>query len=405
MNNPIITTLLDNDFYKFLMQQVFFHKFPSASSKYSFKLRNNGVSLSHIRHYLDIELDNLCNLTFTDDELQYLTSLQINNVRVFKPSYINMLKNFKLDRKNIQVFCQGENMEIIAEGVLYEVMFFEIFVLAIVNELYFRHSGITPNYEKSFEHYIKKMDRLNDLNMMSKNQVNYVNFIDFGTRRRYSKEWQYKIVAECQKQKNIFSGTSNVFLSKKFGTMPVGTMAHEYLQAMQVLAKNGLINSQKEALEIWLNEYRGILAIALTDVIGMDSFLRDFDYLLSKSYDGTRHDSGDPFWWADLQIDHYKKFNIDPKTKKLVFSDGLNVSKIESLYKKYCNVIQLIFGWGTNLTNDMIYDNNNVLKALNIVMKIIECNNQPVVKLSDSDGKTMCEDQNYINYVKHIFKK
>lgn len=405
MNTPIITSLLDNDFYKFLMQQVFFHRFPSASAKYSFKLRNNGVSLSHIRHYLDIELDNLCNLKFTEDELQYLTSLQINNVRVFKPSYIHMLKNFKLDRKNIQVFCQGDNMEIIAEGVLYEVMFFEIFVLSIVNELYFKHSGLTPNYDKSFDHFNKKMLRLNDLNMMSKNPVNYVNFIDFGTRRRYSKDWHHKIVELCQKEKNIYSGTSNVYLSKKFGTMPVGTMAHEYLQAMQVLATKGLINSQKEALEIWLDEYRGILAIALTDVIGMESFLRDFDYLLSKAYDGTRHDSGDPFWWADLQIDHYKKYNINPKTKKLVFSDGLNVSKIENLYKTYCNVIQLVFGWGTNLTNDMIYDNEAILKPLNIVMKIIECNNQPVVKLSDSDGKTMCEDINYINYVKHIFKK
>lgn len=400
IKEPIITHLTDNDFYKFLMQQVFFNRFPTANSKYVFKLRNAGISLTHIRNNLNYQLDQLCNLKFQKEEIEFLDSLYINGVKIFKAGYLHMLKNFQLDRENIHVFCNGNNIEIIAEGNLYEVMFFEIFVLAIVNELYFKMMGTQPDFILAEKKFDDKMARLIDLDLTTNHSINPVTFVDFGTRRRFSKEWQYKLIRKAnEKYGKIYKGTSNVYLSKEFGTMPVGTMAHEYLQAMQVLAKQGLINSQKEALEIWLDEYRGVLSVALTDVIGMESFLNDFDYLLSKAYDGTRHDSGDPFWWGDLQLSHYQKFNIDAKTKKLVFSDGLDVSMIEKLYKYFNEKTQLIFGWGTNLTNDL------GIKAINIVMKIVECNNQPVVKLSDSEGKTMCEDENYVNYVKHVFNK
>jgi nicotinate phosphoribosyltransferase len=394
----IITSLLDNDFYKFLMQQVFFHRFSTASGEYVFKLRNKGIKLGYLKNELNQQLDALCDLKFTQEEIQFLGSLQINGVRIFKASYLHMLKNFKLDRENIHVFDNNGQLEIKAIGVLYEVMMFEIFVLAIVNELHFKNQDSTPDMEMAQHKFESKMERLVSLNMMEKDAVNPVSISDFGTRRRFSKEWQFNLIKQMKENySEIFAGTSNVLLSKELGTMPIGTMAHEYLQAMQVLNTQGVIFSQKEALEIWLDEYRGILSVALTDVIGMESFLTDFDYLLSKAYDGTRHDSGDPVWWGDLQIAHYNKFNIDPKTKLLVFSDGLKVDVIENLYRKFCRKIKLSFGWGTNLTNDF------GVETLNIVMKIVRCNTFPVVKISDSEGKTMCEDKNYIDYIKHLF--
>lgn len=394
---PIITSLMDLDFYKLTMQQVFFHRFPKASAEYAFKLRNDGISLAFLKDDINKQLDHLCSLSFEKDELQYLTSLKVNGMSVFKPSYIQMLKTFKLERDNIHVFTQGDELKITAQGVLFSSMLFEIYVLAIVNELYFRTFNKKADFELAQSNFETKMSRLTDLNMISEG-VNPVQVTDFGTRRRFSKEWQFNIVSQMQKNyPKIFAGTSNVLLSMELNTMPVGTMAHEFLQAMQALTTQGLIHSQKDALEIWLEEYRGSLAVALTDVIGMKSFLKDYDYLLSKSYDGTRHDSGDPSWWAELQIKHYEDMDIDPKTKSIVFSDGLKVDVIEDLYRKFSGRIQVFFGWGTNLTNDFGFE------TLNIVMKIIRCNNQPVVKISDSDGKTMCDEPWYIDYVKKIF--
>lgn len=396
---PIVTSYLDTDFYKFTMQQVFFHRFTKANAEYAFKLRNKGIDLTHLKDQINDQLDHLCTLKFKKDEIEFLGSLESNGMKIFKPSYLNMLKDFQLNRDDIHVFTQGRDLKIIAQGVLFSTMLFEIYSLIIVNELYFKNYNEEPDYEVAQSNFDAKMHRLTDLNMITEG-VNPVQVTDFGTRRRFSKDWQFNIVKQMKENyPAIFAGTSNVLLSKELGTMPVGTMAHEYLQAMQVLNTQGLIYSQKEALEIWLEEYRGSLAIALTDVIGMESFLTDFDYLLSKAYDGTRHDSGDPSWWADLQIKHYKKMKIDPKTKSLVFSDGLKVDVIEKLYRKFSDKINLFFGWGTNLTNDFGFE------TLNIVMKIISCNNQPVVKISDSDGKTMCEDPSFIAYIKHIFKR
>lgn len=395
--NPIITSLLDTDFYKFTMQQIFFHRFPNANSEYSFKLRNKNIDLTPLKSQINEQLDHLCTLEFTSEEIDFLSRVKVNGIYVFKQSYLSMLETFKLKRENIHVFSQGGELKIFAQGGLYSTMLFEIYVLSIVNEVYFRNLGVEPNYELAEDKFHTKMKRLYDLNLINEG-VNPVQATDFGTRRRFSKDWQFNIVSQMKdKYPKIFAGTSNVLLSMKLGTTPIGTMAHEYLQAMQVLNTQGLVKSQKEALELWLDEYRGTLAIALTDVIGMESFLNDFDYLLSKAYDGTRHDSGDPVWWGNLQIKHYEDMNIDTKTKSLVFSDGLKVETIENLYRTFCHKIKLNFGWGTNLTNDF------GLETLNIVMKIVKCNNQPVVKISDSPGKTMCDDIKFINYIKHIF--
>jgi nicotinate phosphoribosyltransferase len=181
------------------------------------------------------------------------------------------------------------------------------------------------------------------------------------------------------------------------GLTPLGTMAHEYLQACQALGPR-LRDSQVFGFEMWAKEYRGDLGIALSDVYGMDAFLRDFDLYFCKLFDGARHDSGDPVQWGERLIAHYEAMRVDPKTKTLVFSDGLNIPKVIELYQRFAGRAKLAFGVGTNLTNDV------GVEPIQIVMKMTRCNGQPVAKLSDTPGKTMCDDVAYLAYLRQVFE-
>ena len=194
----------------------------------------------------------------------------------------------------------------------------------------------------------------------------------------------------------FFKGTSNVYLAHRLGLVAIGTMAHEYLQSYQALDVR-LRDFQKAALEDWVQEYRGDLGIALTDVVGMDAFLADFDLYFAKLFDGLRHDSGDPFVWGEKALAHYAPLRIDAHTKRLVFSGGLDLDKAFTIYRRFADRTQLGFGIGTNLSNDV------GLTPLNIVMKLVRCNAQPVAKLSDSPGKTLCSDQTFLAYLRQVF--
>lgn len=174
-------------------------------------------------------------------------------------------------------------------------------------------------------------------------------------------------------------------------------MAHQWIMAGQGVHGIRLSDSQKHMLDVWAKEYRGDLGIALSDTLGMGAFLKDFDKYFAKLYDGARHDSGDPYIWCEKLIEHYKSLNIDPRTKSAVFTDGLNIEKAVDLAIRFHNKIQTSFGIGTNLTNDVGFT------PLNIVIKLVEVNGNPVAKLSDSMGKGMCEDYDYLNYLKKVF--
>ena len=193
-----------------------------------------------------------------------------------------------------------------------------------------------------------------------------------------------------------FKGSSNVYLAKKYGLTPIGTMAHEYLQAYQSFGVR-LRDFQKAALEDWVQEYRGDLGIALTDVVGMDAFLADFDLYFAKLFDGLRHDSGDPIVWGEKALAHYAKLRIDAMTKRLVFSDALDIPSAFALYRHFADRVMTGFGIGTNLSND------TGIATLNIVMKLMSCNGQPVAKLSDSAGKTLCADETFLAYLRQVF--
>jgi nicotinate phosphoribosyltransferase len=174
------------------------------------------------------------------------------------------------------------------------------------------------------------------------------------------------------------------------------SISHKYLQAFQAFPVR-LRDFQKAALEDWVQEYRGDLGTALTDVVGMDAFLADFDLYFAKLFDGLRHDSGDPTEWGEKALAHYAKLRIDARTKRLVFSDALTVPKALALYRHFADRTMTGFGIGTQLTNDTSY------KALNIVMKLVRCNGQPVAKLSDTPGKSMCTDETFLAYLRQVF--
>lgn len=395
--SAIIYSLLDTDLYKFTMLQVVLHQFPQAHSVYQFRCRNledTAYPLVDILDELNDQLDLLCQLRFQEDELLYLRGL-----RFIKSDFVDYLELFQLKRRFIVASKDAQGrLDIRIEGPMVQAMMFEIFVLAIVNELYFRRI-YQPEVQVEGEQRLQaKIALLKQYQALQQPHDPPFLVSDFGTRRRYSFAWQKHVVEVFnQAAPHIFRGTSNVLLAKQLGITPIGTMAHEFLQAFQALDVR-LRNFQKSALETWVQEYRGDLGIALTDVVGMDAFLRDFDLYFAKLFDGLRHDSGDPYQWGDKAYAHYKKLKINSKTKMLTFSDGLNLEKAWDLHQYFKDRFQVSFGIGTNLTNDMGQT------PLNIVLKLVECNGQSVAKISDSPGKTMTDNDTFLAYLRQVFQ-
>jgi nicotinate phosphoribosyltransferase len=193
-----------------------------------------------------------------------------------------------------------------------------------------------------------------------------------------------------------FAGTSNVWLAMRHGVTPLGTMAHEYMQACQALGPR-LRDAQAFAFDKWAQEYRGDLGIAVSDTYGMDAFLRDFDMYFCKLFDGARHDSGDPFEWGEKLIAHYRGNRVDPRTKTLIFSDQLSFPLAIDIARRFHGRARTSFGIGTNLTNDLGFE------PINIVIKMTECNGQPVAKVSDAPGKTISKDPGYLAYLRQVY--
>jgi len=389
---PVVRSLLENDLYKFTMWQALLHSHPNAHTEYAFVCRNTpAYPLAELLGDVNRELDHLCTLTFADDELDYLRGL-----RFIKSDFVDFLTVFRLQRKFVTAAAEGDTLTIRAAGPQVHVMAFEIYVLYIVNELYFRRFEQAPALQEGRRRLEQKIAALRQFGS-EPGRRNPFEFFDFGVRRRFSGVWQDEVVATLARDvPQFFKGTSNVFLAKKYKLVPIGTMAHEYLQSYQSFGVR-LRDFQKAALEDWVQEYRGDLGTALTDVVGMDAFLADFDLYFAKLFDGLRHDSGDPIVWGEKALAHYAKLRIDPQTKRLVFSDGLDLPTAFSLYRHFADRTMTGFGIGTNLSND------TGIPALNIVMKLVSCNGQPVAKLSDAAGKTLCKDETFLAYLRQVF--
>jgi nicotinate phosphoribosyltransferase len=390
---PVINSLLDTDLYKFTMWQAMLHRHPATQAEYTFVCRNEPLyPLADLLDEVNEQLDHLCSLKFRADELNYLQSL-----RFMRSDFIDFLHIFHFQREFISARAVGPKLEIVASGPQVHVMAFEIYVLAIVNELYFRRFDQAAAWEEGRKRLAAKIERLRAFEREPKRRHPF-EFFDFGVRRRFSGDWHREVLATFKREvPQFFKGASDVLFARDMGLVPIGTMAHEYLQTYQTLGVR-LRDFQKAALEDWVQEYRGDLGTALTDVVGMDAFLLDFDLYFAKLFDGLRHDSGDPVVWGEKALAHYAKLRIDPHTKRLVFSDGLNFDTAIKLYDHFADRTQLGFGIGTNLTNDM------GLKSLHIVMKLTHANRQPVAKLSDSPGKLLCDDETFLAYLLQVFQ-
>ena len=386
----VIKSLLDTDLYKFTMMQVVLHHFPAAQVEYRYKCRTQGVNLHPYLDEIRQEIHALCQLRFEPSELDYLKSL-----RFIKSDFIDFLGLFHLPEKCIEVSeaeLPGE-IAISVKGSWLHTILFEIPVLAIVNEVYFRNVCKDPDWAEGRKRLQTKMKLVLDATDLAEFRV-----AEYGTRRRFSHVWHEEVVTTMKAQMGEhFAGTSNVWFAMKHGVLPLGTMAHEYLQACQALGPR-LRETQVFALETWAKEYRGDLGIALSDVYGLEAFLRDFDMYFCKLFDGARHDSGDPFDWGERMIAHYTANRVDARTKTLIFSDALTFPRAIELTRRFAGRCRTAFGIGTNLTNDLGHE------PLQIVMKMIRCNGQPVAKVSDAPEKTMCDDKAYLAYLRQVFE-
>ena len=386
----IIASLLDTDLYKFTMMQVVLHHFPGAQVECRFKCRNQDVDLTPYIDEIREEIRGLCSLHFAPDELAYLRGW-----RFFRSDFVDLLGLFRLDERFIRVDRVAESdreIDITISGPWLHTILFEVPVLAIVSEVYVRNMHPGASLAEGRTRLVAKIDRINAVADPE------FRIADYGTRRRFSRTWHEEVVQTLASGIGPkFVGTSNVNFAMQMGLTPLGTMAHEYLQACQAVGPR-LRDSQVFAFNTWAREYRGDLGIALSDVCGMDAFLRDFDLFFCKLFDGVRHDSGDPFEWGEKLIAHYQRMRIDPRTKTMVFSDSLNVPLAIRLFDYFRGRMHTAFGIGTNLTNDVGFE------PLSIVIKMTRCNGQPVAKISDEPSKTMGYDPSYVAYLHEVFE-
>ena len=382
---PIVVPLLDTDLYKFNMDQVIFHKHTDLCGQYFFKCRSKGaVFTSDIVREINEQIDHLCTLSFKKEELDYLRS-----IRFIKNDYVEFLRLWRPIRDYVKAELNSDGeLSVVVDGPLYSAMQFEIYLLEIINEVYFR---MTYDYEvlrRSAERKLnEKIKALNDGTFTFR-------FAEFGCRRRLSREWEDVVVKRLVTETKNCIGTSNVYLAMKYNVTPIGTYAHEFVQMYQGIDSIPLAYTNHYAMKDWYDEYDGDNGTALTDTVTTDLFLLDFKRSMVNNYTGVRHDSGDPYEWGEKMIEHYKKYGVDPKTKLLLFSDSLDFERAQKLYDYFCERTKVSFGIGTFLSNDTDED------ALNIVIKLQYVNGRPVAKLSDTPDKAMCRDEHYLEYLK-----
>lgn len=384
MAEPIIRSLLDTDLYKLTMMQCVLHQFAPTQVEYRFKSRKS-IDLKPYIGEIRQEIAAFCHLKFTTEELAYLRTLPF-----FKADFIDFLHTFTLQDKYISIHAD-EDFTLTIKGPWVDTILFEVPLLAIISEVYYRNCYPDENFKIAKVRLDAKIEYV-------KTHYPSLHFSDFGTRRRFSRTWQKQVIQNlCSQLPDAFVGTSNIYFAKTLGLRPIGTMAHEFLQACQVLAPH-IKGSQTFALETWLKEYPQDLGIALTDVLTMDIFLQEFNASLATRYQGLRQDSGSPTIWGDKALQHYRSLGIDARDKTFVFSDSLTIPKAIDIANYFKGKCQTVFGIGTHLTNDIGHE------TLDIVIKMTAVNQHPVIKISDSAGKTVSENPEFLQATKKLFQ-
>lgn len=394
---PIIESLLETDLYKFSMGQAIYHQYPDYKTTWTFKCRNTDVKFTaEMIEEIKEQIKAYCELRFTEEELEYLDTIEW-----FKGSYIDFLRLWHPRYEDFEITTDAEcGLAIDTRGTWLNTSMYEIPTLAIVNEVYFRMAYDYDHLIQSFK------ERLEEKYENLRNGKYYIGvFSEFGLRRRLSAESQELAVQKFAtlnkdlKCASTFVGTSNVYLAKKFGVKPVGTMAHEWIMCVgQGNHKHNPAYSNWYALDAWVKEYGVLNGTALTDAITTDCFLKDFQLTYSTLFSGVRHDSGDPIEWGEKMIAHYERLGLDAKTKTLLFSDSLDFERADKIWRHFNGRAKVAFGIGTYLSND------TDVPPLNIVMKTTACNGQDVAKISDVEGKGMCKNPDYVHYLKRCIQ-
>ncbi|MGE6689605.1 nicotinate phosphoribosyltransferase [Stutzerimonas stutzeri] len=389
-SDQIIQSLLDTDFYKLTMMQAVLHHYPNAEVEWAFRSRS-AEDLTPYLGEIRQQIEALADLQMTLEELAFL-----ERIPYMQPDFIRFLGLFRFDLRYLHVNIEDGELVMHLRGPWLHVILFEVPLLAIVSEVRNRARYPEVTLDQARDRLDEKLSWL--CSQASEEELASFTLADFGTRRRFSFAVQAMVVDRLQRNfPGRFAGTSNVHLARTQNVKPMGTMAHEWIMAHQQLGPR-LIDSQVAALDCWVREYRGALGIALTDCITMDAFLRDFDLYFAKLFDGLRHDSGDPLVWAEKAIAHYQRLGIDPRTRQLIFSDGLDLAKALEIHRALVDRSNPSFGIGTGLTCDI-----PGVEPTNMVIKMTACNGQPVAKISDSPGKTMCRDEAFVSYMRHVF--
>jgi len=367
---PIIKSLLDVDLYKLTMMMAVLKKFPYAKVRYSFINRGKTKFPEGLRNQIKYTE----NLSLTKDEKSWMKK----NCYYFEPWFLDFLQGYRYNSAEVGIIQKGNNLDVTGDGYWYRTILWETTLMSIISELFYKMTKQEPiKLEERKKKNAEKMKLF---------EMNNIHYADFGTRRRFSYDNQKEVVHQMSNKilNYNFVGTSNVHLAHLFNIKPIGTHAHEWF--MFHAAKYGYKMANHLGMENWSDVFRGNLGIALPDTFTTDVFLRSFDTKFAKLYDGVRQDSGDPKAFTDKTIEHYKKLDIDPMTKTIIFSDSLNAEKAVEL-KDYCKgKIKSSFGIGTNFSNDV------GVTPLNIVIKMTEAKPEgeewhPCIKLGDGVGK------------------
>lgn len=367
----IITRFTDNDLYKFSVMLAIQRLYPRAWVRYDFINRGKTAFPEGFADKLKEEVGSMANLCMTREEKRFIT----RRCYYFDPVFIDFLEGYRYDPSEVSISQEGGELSVSVEGYWYRTVLWEVPLMAIISELYFRMTGAVPQLvdEKATE----KANRLNEM------QADYS---DFGTRRRFSFDVHDRVISCFKRQSpDYFKGTSNVFLAMKYNTIPIGTMPHEWF--MFHGAVYGYRAATAKALEAWVDVYQGSLGISLTDTYTTEIFYESFNLKQAKLFDGVRWDSGDPLAYTDRTIKFYTDNRIDPVSKTIVYSDSLDLERVQEI-KNYVNGrIHDAYGIGTFFTNDV------GAKPLNMVIKLTQVKFSKelkflyAVKLSDVPGK------------------
>lgn len=393
----IITSLLDNDFYKFTMDQMFLHQMTDMTVEWTYKNRDQRERkfTKEMVNEINDQIMAYCDLRFTKEELDYLKAIPW-----IKQDYIDFLSLYKPLYRHFDVVFDDdtEQLSLHIRGPQFLTTYYETPVMAIISEVWFR---MTISDDESYSYLEEALikNTINKIDDLNTGKYRIGAFSEFGTRRRLSRETQSQMIQlfsrDLRTPYSTFVGTSNVMFAKQYGIKPVGTMAHEAIMSIgQGYSERNPAYSNKFMMDAWHKEYGTENGIYLTDAITTDCFIKDFTKSEAKLFDGVRHDSGDPFEWGRKMLAVYRGYGIDPLTKTLLFSDSLNFENADALASYFKNDIKVAFGIGTYLANDCGE------KPMNQVLKVTEANGVPVCKLSDDMGKYMGKDDDYLAYLR-----